>query len=99
MSEITDNEFYYAGTLDDIIGSIEEAVTPDEPIITEGIQNIINNPPFIQEMIDEIDRVNTYAWNRGSMGFDMGIESLNKAFRGLNPGLHLVAGGANTGRH
>ena len=98
MSEITDNEFYYSGTLDDIIGTIEEAVTPDEPIITEGIQHIINNPPFIQEMIDEIDRVNTYAWNRGSMGFDMGIESLNKAFRGLNPGLHLVAGGANTGK-
>ena len=91
----TQDETTLSGSLDDLI---EVAITPDAPIITEGIQDKINNPPFVQDMIAEIDRVNAYAWNRGSMGLDMGFESLNKAFRGLNPGLHLVAGGANTGK-
>lgn len=91
----TQDETTLSGSLDDLI---EVAITPDAPIITEGIQDKINNPPFVQDMIAEIDRVNAYAWNRGSMGLDMGFESLNKAFRGLNPGIHLIAGAPNSGK-
>lgn len=92
---------FLSGDLDSLMEddiSIEEATMPEEPILTEGIKDRIANPSIIQDMIAEIDKVDHYAWNRGSMGLDFGFESLNKSFRGFNPGLHLVAGGANTGK-
>lgn len=77
---------------------LEQAVVPESPILPDSVREHIQNPPFIQEMKDKIDAVDAYAWARGSMGLDFGFESLNKAFNGFNPGLHLVAGGANTGK-
>lgn len=76
----------------------EQAIVPDEPILTEEILNHIQTPPFVSEMLSKIQDVDTYAWNRGKMGLDFGFDSLNKAFNGFNVGLHLVAGGANTGK-
>lgn len=77
---------------------LEQAIVPTEPILPDNVRAHIENPPFMQEMIDKINAVDEYAWARGSMGLDFGFESLNKAFNGFNPGLHLVAGGANTGK-
>jgi len=52
-----------------------------------------------QEMLETIDRVDEYCKNRGRLGgLDWGMQSLNKAFDGLNPGLILVAGSPNTGK-
>lgn len=97
---MTDNSYVF-GDLNDLLDDTpaEKAVTPDTPHITESIQEQINNPPLIRGMLEEIDRVDAYGWSRGNMGLDFGIEFLNKAIRGFNPGLHIVAGGANTGKH
>lgn len=83
-----------------IDGSIptEEAVVPEAPVLTEGMMNYIQNPPFVSEMIKKIEEVDLYAWNRGTTGLDFGFENLNKAFNGLNTGLMLFAGGSNTGK-
>lgn len=90
---------YLSGNLDDLMDApIEEAIIPEEAVINESIMEHIQNPALIQEMVEEIERVDHYAWSRGSMGLDFGYESLNRAFRGLNPGLHLVAGQANSGK-
>lgn len=52
-----------------------------------------------QEMLDTINKVDDYCKNRGKLGgLDWGIESLNNAFEGLNPGLIIVAGQANVGK-
>lgn len=85
--------------LDNLEAQEETMQTPDAPELTESLQEHIRNPQLIQDFIEEIDKVDEYAWTRGEMGLDFGMEFLNKAFRGFNPGLHLVAGGANTGRH
>lgn len=62
------------------------------------IQEARANPPFLQRTLQTIEEVNEYAYNRGSMGLDTGISFLNSAFNGLNPGLTLVAGPANSGK-
>lgn len=77
---------------------LEAAILPDKPILTQHMIDHIQNPPFVSEMIERIKAVDAYGWNRGKMGLDFGLESLNKAFNGFNTGLHLVAGGANTGK-
>lgn len=66
--------------------------------IPEAVLEARLNPPYIARTLEAIDNVNEYGHNRGSMGLDFGIQSLNTAFNGLNPGLTLVAGGANTGK-
>ena len=99
-------ENYEGLTLDAMMGnldyisslSVEEAVIPDAPITPEAIEEIRRNPPYVLDMKRKIEEMDIYAHNRGSMGLDWGFHSLNKAFNGLNPGLHLVGGGANTGR-
>ncbi len=77
---------------------VEQAIVPETPLLPENVLAHIQNPPFIQHMIEKINGVDRYAWERGSMGLNFGFETLNKAFNVFNPGLHLVAGGANTGR-
>lgn len=55
--------------------------------------------PIQQEMMDTIVMVDDYCKNRGRLGgLDWGMESLNKAFEGLNPGLIMVAGSPNVGK-
>ena len=75
-----------------------QAVIPEQPVTPDVIQALRQNPPYIQEMLQKIQDMDIYAQNRGTMGLDWGFQCLNEAFNGLNPGLHLVAGGANTGR-
>jgi replicative DNA helicase len=54
--------------------------------------------PIQQEMLDTINQVDEYCFNRGKLGgLDWGMESLNKAFDGLQPGLIIVAGQPNVG--
>ncbi|MFE4029316.1 DnaB-like helicase C-terminal domain-containing protein [Priestia sp. YIM B13551] len=56
-------------------------------------------PFFRTKMRQTIDEVEEYSWNRGELGgLDWGYESLNKAFEGLNTGVHLVAGQSNIGK-
>lgn len=50
-------------------------------------------------MLNTIDAVEEYSWNRGEMGgLDWGFDSLNKAFEGLNTGVHLIGGQSNIGK-
>jgi replicative DNA helicase len=52
-----------------------------------------------KEMLKSIEYVDDYSWRKGKMGgLDWGMESLNKAFDGLQPGLILVAGQPNIGK-
>ena len=104
MEEMTTDEQKYL-SLDEVLGGymdeqflMEDAVVPDAPILPEVVKNHIQNPPFIQQMLQKISDVDTYAWNRGQMGFDFGFDCLNKAFNGMNTGLMLIAGGANSGK-
>ena len=55
--------------------------------------------PIQQEMLDTINRVDEYCFNRGKLGgLDWGMESLNNAFEGLQPGLIVVGGSPNVGK-
>lgn len=97
---MSENDLYF-GSIEDLLDEtieVEKAVSPETPHITDSIKEHIENPPLIREMLEEIDRVDEYAWARGEMGLDFGIEFLNKALRGFNPGLHIIAGGQNTGK-
>jgi replicative DNA helicase len=71
------------------------ALTPDLIRQISG-----DRPPFFRtRMLETIDRVEEYSWTRGEMGgLDWGFDSLNKAFEGLNTGVHLVAGQSNIGK-
>lgn len=56
-------------------------------------------PFFKTKMLQTIDEVDEYSWKRGEMGgLDWGFDSFNKAFEGLNTGVHLVAGASNVGK-
>lgn len=56
-------------------------------------------PSFKTRMLETIDAVNEYSWSRGEIGgLDWGYESFNKAFEGLNTGVHLIAGQSNVGK-
>lgn len=95
---------------DQILEQVEvDLMTPIEPLSEpaqydgeivppEIIQKLKEKPPYIDEMMAKIEEMDEYAQNRGSMGLDFGIQSLNQAFNGLNPGLTLLAGSANSGK-
>lgn len=83
----------------DAFNYTSQAVIPNQPVTPDVIQALRQNPPYIQEMLQKIEDMDIYAQNRGTMGLNWGFQCLNEAFNGLNPGLHLVAGGANTGRN
>lgn len=85
----------------DMIDAIDDVVIADtetEIEIPKVIEELRENPPFILNTLNTIDKVDEYGMNRGTMGLDFGYNNLNKAFNGLNPGLTLIAGGANTGK-
>jgi predicted ATP-dependent serine protease len=57
------------------------------------------NPFFKTKMLKTIDEVDEYSWQRGEIGgLDWGFEEFNKAFEGLNTGVHLFAGQSNVGK-
>lgn len=80
---------------DPVIVSNPNEITPDLIRSVAG-----DSVPFYRtKMSDTIDAVEEYSWNRGEMGgLDWGFPSLNKAFEGLNTGVHLVAGQSNIGK-
>lgn len=91
------------GDLASILGEpiefkLDEVEFNQEILPPQAILDLRENPPFLVEMLQRIDDMEEYAQNRGTMGLDFGIQSLNKAFNGLNPGLTLVAGPSNTGK-
>lgn len=91
------------GSLDDLLNDNpgvqrEDYREVEKPILTDSLREKIENPDIFQQTLDEIDAVDEYSWSRGSMGLDYGVDWMNRAFRGLNPGLHLFAGSANVGK-
>lgn len=98
--------------LEDIL--FGEDVVSKESAMMDGIEgmDVVENevsaspdlssyvPDFATKMLETIDEVDEYSWKRGEMGgLDWGFEKMNKAFEGLNTGVHLVAGASNIGRH
>ena len=70
-------------------------ITPD--LIREVAGD--TEPFFRAKMLNTIDAVEEYSWNRGELGgLDWGFKTLNDAFEGLNTGVHLVAGQSNIGK-
>ncbi|ARO21358.1 DNA helicase (plasmid) [Bacillus tropicus] len=70
-------------------------ITPD--LVREVAGDVV--PFFRTKMLNTIDAVEEYSWNRGEMGgLDWGFDSLNKAFEGLNTGVHLIGGQSNIGK-
>ena len=59
-----------------------------------------NQEPFFKtKMLSTIDEVDAYSWARGEIGgLDWGYDSFNKAFEGLNTGVHLLGGASNVGK-
>lgn len=92
--------------------SLEQMLTTDGiDGMQEAIPNVVEvprapinamsdaNPFFKTKMLKTIDEVNEYSWNRGEIGgLDWGFEQFNKAFEGLNTGVHLFAGQSNVGK-
>ncbi|MGG1071229.1 DnaB-like helicase C-terminal domain-containing protein [Priestia megaterium] len=71
------------------------AITPD--LIREVAGD--SEPFYRAKMLQTIDAVEEYSWNRGELGgLDWGFKTLNDAFEGLNTGVHLVAGQSNIGK-
>lgn len=76
-----------------VVPTDEEVVVPKEILQDEEM------PFFQKQMLDTIQAVDEYSWARGEIGgLDWGFESFNKAFEGLNTGVHLVAGQSNVGK-
>lgn len=75
-----------------------EADTNIEIETPKFIEEMRQNPPFLSRTLASIEDVDEYGQNRGTMGLDFGFTHLNNAFNGLNPGLTLVAGPANSGK-
>jgi replicative DNA helicase len=69
--------------------AIEETITPQQPQL----------PAYQQEMLDIINRVDEYSWNRGQRGgLTFGDENMDFAFDGLSPALYILAGQPNIGK-
>ena len=89
--------------------SLEQMLTMDGiEEIPEAVPNVIEVPkepiramaePFFKtKMLQTIEEVDQYSWQRGEIGgLDWGFEAFNKAFEGLNTGVHLIGGQSNVG--
>lgn len=68
----------------------------------DQIEEELNQEELLEihkEMLETIENVDTYSWNRGQLGgLDWGIPAFNSAFDGLQPGLIIVAGQPNVGK-
>lgn len=83
-----------------VTGQPQTNTNPNE-ITPEMIKGIAGDtePFYRTKMLRTIDEVEEYSWNRGEMGgLDWGFDSLNKAFEGLNTGVHLIGGQSNIGK-
>lgn len=81
------------------VDAVPEAVPTDLP--APPIHSLFDEkePFFKSKMLQTIDEVDKYSWERGELGgLDWGYDSLNKAFEGLNTGVHLIAGASNVGK-
>lgn len=82
--------------------TVEHQIDENPNEITPSIIKEVtgNKPPFyVTRMLDTIDSVEEYSWTRGEIGgLDWGFDGMNKAFEGLNTGVHLVAGQSNIGK-
>jgi len=68
------------------------------PDFVKQTLNPLDNP-LIQRFRQSIQDVKKYCAERGEMGgMDWGFESMNKAFEGLNAGVHLIGGQSNIGK-
>jgi len=75
--------------------SVRQDTIPD--FVKEAIQPLKN--PLFRDMRQRILDVKKYCEERGEMGgMDWGFESMNKAFEGLNAGVHLIGGQSNIGK-
>jgi replicative DNA helicase len=71
----------------------KEVVVPQEYLSND------EEPFFKTKMLSTIEEVDKYSWARGEIGgLDWGYEQFNKAFEGLNTGVHLIAGQSNVGK-
>lgn len=76
---------------------VKEQATIEVPV--HSLFPLAEEPFFKTQMRQIIKEVNEYSWNRGELGgLDWGYATLNKAFEGLNTGVHLIAGASNVGK-
>ncbi len=91
-------------SLEDLLASdgvpnLEPPQTAQEEAPEDEPTNVLQRPFYINKMLKTIEEVKEYSWNRGEIGgLDWGFESFNKAFEGLNTGVHLIAGQSNIGK-
>jgi replicative DNA helicase len=58
-----------------------------------------NLQDFQKEMLQTIERVDEYAWNRGKLGgFSFGDPQMDSAFGGLQSHMYVIAGSPNIGK-
>lgn len=87
--------------LNDVVGIAEPTQEEQAVGATQGEvkQEQGNMPDFKLRMLNTIKDMDEYSWKRGEMGgLDWGFEEFNKAFEGLNTGVHLLAGQSNIGK-
>lgn len=83
--------------MDGVPGMPEVPQQPDELKAEEDV-SFLNRPFYVNKMLKTIEEVKEYSWKRGEIGgLDWGYDSMNKAFEGLNTGVHLIAGQSNIG--
>jgi replicative DNA helicase len=85
--------------MDGIEGMQYQDVREQEQVTTPILPPSDQEPFFKSKMLGTIRNVKNYSWSRGEIGgLDWGSEQFNKAFEGLNTGLHLIAGQSNVGK-
>lgn len=63
------------------------------------MENIEELLTIQKEMLETIEYVDKYSWEKGTLGgLDWGLNCFNEAFEGLRPGLIFIAGGPNVGK-
>lgn len=83
------------------LDGVEEIGAPQPNVIEipKAPLNVMSTPFFKTKMLQTIEDVDTYSWQRGEIGgLDWGFSMFNKAFEGLNTGVHLFAGQSNVGK-
>lgn len=80
----------------------ENVVSIDGALVRDAINSDIDRselPDYQVEMLDIIDHVDEYAWERGELGgLDFGFPQLTRAVNGLQPAMYLIAGPPNVGK-
>jgi len=88
-----------SGVQNPVVSEVPPINAMSEPAVHSLFANSDEEPFFKSKMLQTIAEVDKYSWERGELGgLDWGFESFNKAFEGLNTGVHLVAGQSNVGK-